>query len=117
MPKNFKFKYIWTDEPFYRSLIEEGFDLTETDTIHSDNLVDVAQAECDWVELERDIIKKAKEPTVLEHGIILSKKLATKADKKLEKVLYGIFEDAARKYVAVKLQYAQFDIIQIFVLI
>ncbi len=114
-PKNFKFKYIFTDVSLLEELMNSDYDVTSLDTICDDDLVEAALgAECRLY--ERSIIGKAKEPTVLDDGIIISKKMATKADKKLKGVYLGFF-DFHTRHLVVKLRYERFDIIEIFNLV
>lgn len=114
-PKNFKFKYIFTDESLLEELMNSDYDVTTLDTICDDKLVNAAlQAECRLY--ERTIIGKAKEPTVLDDGIVISKKMVTKADKKLQGVYLGFF-DFHTRHLVVKLRYERFDIIEIFNLV
>ena len=98
-----------------RLLEQEGFDLSTLDTINDDELTRIA-SETPYTEYERTIIGKAKEPTTLEDGIIISKKLVTKADKKLQSIGIGRFEFNGINYVSIRLRYEQFDIIEIFIL-
>lgn len=113
-PKYFKHKYIMTDENL-RKLEEEGYDLSELDTIKNDELVNCALNSI-YKEYERTIIGKAKEPTRMEDGIIISKKMVTKADKKLLSLGIGRFEHNNVQYVSIRLRYELFDIIEIFIL-
>ena len=52
----------------------------------------------------------------MERGVILNKKMATKTDKKLEKVGLAFFDIEDVSYVSVKLCYELFDIYEIFIL-
>jgi hypothetical protein len=114
-PKHFKFKYIFTDESLLAELMNSDYDITTLDTICDDKLVEAAlAAECKVY--ERTIVGKAKEPTFLDNGIIVSKKMVTKADKKLLNVQIGFFSYITRHCV-IKLHYERFDIIEIFNLI
>lgn len=113
-PKNFKHKYIMSDENL-RILEKEHFDLSTLDTINNDNITRIA-VETPYKEYERTIVGKAKEPTSLEDGIIISKKMVTKSDKKLLSVGIGRFEYDNTNYVSIRLRYEQFDIIEIFIL-
>ena len=81
-----------------------------------DDLVNAA-LEADFKEYEREIVGKAKEPTFLDDGIIISKHLITKADKKLLKVYIGFFTYNDSRHVAVKFEYERFVIIEVFNLI
>lgn len=115
-PKNFKFFYNLRDENLIKELEEQTYDMSSLNTINNDELTQAALASDFTDEYDREVIKQATVPTVLDDGIILSKQMATKADKKLEKVLKSIFIYGQDRYVAIKLQYEKFDIIQIFVL-
>lgn len=111
-PKNFKFKYIFTDDTLLDELIAEGYDVSSLDTILDDDLVNAALS-ADYTRYDREIVGKAKNPTIRDDGIIISKKMVTKADKKLLGVYLGFF-DYITKHCVVKLQYERFDIIEIF---
>ena len=114
-PKNFKFKFIFTDESLLQELMNSDYDVTTLDTIDNDELVEAALG-ANFKVYERTIIGKAKEPTFLDDGVIISKKMATKADKKLINVQIGFFTHKIRHCV-IKLHYERFDIIEIFNLI
>lgn len=114
-PKNFKYKYIFTDETLLTELIEKGYDMSTLDTICDDKLVESA-INANYTMYERTIVGKAKEPSILDNGVIISKKMVTKADKKLLGVHVGFFEHETR-HIAIKLHYERFDIIEIFNLI
>ena len=60
---------------------------------------------------------KAKKPTEFDNGVMLSKKMATKTDKKLQKVKVGYFMYDSRKYVCLRLEYERFDIMELFILL
>lgn len=113
-PKNFKFKYIMKDNEL-RMLENENYDISSLDTIHNDELVRCA-VYAQYKEYDRGIIGKAKEPTCLEDGIVISKKLVTKSDKKLLSLGVGRFELHNVMYVSIRLRYELFDIIEIFIL-
>ena len=113
-PKYFKHKYIINDENL-RLLEQEGCDLSSLDTIKNDEITKLA-VEADYKEYDRTIIGKAKEPSALDDGIIISKKLVTKADKKLLSLGVGRFHHNETEYVSIRLRYEQFDIIEIFIL-
>lgn len=114
-PKNFKYRYFIKDDDFLKQLQEEGFNFDELDTIHNDELVQLAlQTECELY--ERTIIGKAKEPTAMENGVIVSKKMVTKSDKKLQQFGIGYFDHENMHYVVMRMYYEKFDIIEIFVL-
>lgn len=115
-PKNFKFKYLFKDEELIGELMNSDYDITQLDTICDDNLVNAA-LEANYQEYQRTIVGKAKEPTVLDNGVIVSKKMVTKADKKLLGVYIGFFSYKESRYVGVKLGYERFDILEIFSLV
>lgn len=113
-PKYFKHKYIIQDENLSK-LEDEGYDLSKLDTINNDEIVQAA-VNAVYKEYERTIVGKAKEPTALEDGIIISKKMVTKADKKLLSLGVGRFELNNTEYVSIRMRYELFDIIEIFIL-
>mgnify|MGYP003421943922 FL=1 len=53
---------------------------------------------------------------MMDKGVIISKKMVTKADKKLLKIGIGFFNHDDIAYVSIRLVYEQFDIIEIFIL-
>jgi hypothetical protein len=115
-PKNFKFKYLFKENELIDELMNSDYDITTLDTICNDDLVNAALS-VDYVKYERTIIGKAKEPTILDNGVIVSKKMATKADKKLLGVYIGFFNYNNARYVGVKLEYEKFEILEIFGLV
>lgn len=115
-PKNFKYKYIIDDDSVYDELIKAEYDLSSLDTIHDDQLVQAA-LKADYTTYERTIVGKAKEPTLMEDGIIINKKMITKADKKLLAVLIGRFEYRDMDHVVIRWRYEKFDIMEIFIII
>lgn len=115
-PKNFKFKYLFKDEKMLNELMNSDYDIATLDTICDDDLVNAA-LEVDYQEFQRTIIGKAKEPTILDNGVIVSKKMVTKADKKLLGVYIGFFSYKDARYVGVKLGYEKFEILEIFGLV
>ena len=114
-PKNYKYRYIIKDDDFLKTLETEQFNMDELDTIHNDKLVQQA-LQVDYKLYERTIIGKAKEPTIMENGVIVSKKMVTKADKKLQQFGIGFFTYEQLSYVTIRMFYEKFDIIEIFVL-
>lgn len=114
-PKNFKYKYIMKDDTIYDQLIDASYDIDSLDTINDDMLIQEA-LKADYMEYQRDIVAKAKVPTILDNGVIVSKKMVTKADKKLLCVKIGFFDYNNIHYVSIKLCYEKFDIIEIFIL-
>lgn len=115
-PKNVKFKYIFTDDSLLDELVHMKYDISTLDTILNDNLVEAALC-AHYRDYERDIIGKSNEPHFLDNGVVVSKKLVTKADKKLQKVSIGFFVYNDAHYVAIKLVYERFAILEIFALI
>lgn len=116
-PKNFKFKYYFKDDELLKELEKEGYDILSTDTIKNDPLTNYAYNNTEFVYHERTIIGKAKEPTELEDGIMISKKMITKADKKLLRIGIGYFTFNDLSYMAIRLEYERFDILELFVTI
>lgn len=112
-PKNFKHKYIMNDDVLVK-LENEGYDLSKLDTIKNDDITNAALS-ADYQEYDRTIIGKAKEPTPIGEGIIISKKMVTKSDKKLLSLGIGRFEYNNTHYVSIRLRYELFDIIEIFI--
>ena len=114
-PKNFKYRYIIKDDSVFEELEKVNYDLSNLDTIHDDELCNEAMnASFEW--FERDVVKKAKEPTIFDNGVILSKKMVTKTDKKLYKIGMGFFEFRNIRYVCIRMVYEKFDIIEIFIM-
>ena len=103
------------DDTIYDQLIEASYDIDSLDTINDDMLIQEA-LKADYLEYQRDIVAKAKVPTILDNGVIVSKKMVTKADKKLLCVKIGFFDYNNIHYVSIKLCYEKFDIIEIFIL-
>ena len=114
-PKHFKYKYIINDDDVFDELLKCGYDLDSLDTIRNDSLVQKA-LKANFTEYQRDVVARAKEPTVLNDGVVLSKKMVTKTDKKLLGVCIGFFEYNDIRYIALKLRYERFDILEIFIL-
>ena len=114
-PKNFKYKYIFNDDQLLADLMNSGYDMSSLDTICNDDLVEKA-LQSDFTMYEREIVGKAKEPSILDNGVIISKKMVTKADKKLLGLCVGFFDYNSR-HIAIKLHYEKFDIIEIFNLV
>ena len=115
-PKNFKYRFVIKEESFFQELQQDDFNMDELDTIHDDELVQLAlQTNCELY--ERTVIGKAKEPTIInDQGVIVSKKMVTKADKKLQQFGIGYFDHNQFHYVVIRMYYEKFDIIEIFVL-
>ena len=113
--KNFKYKFIFKNDDIIKELESLKYDISSTDTINNDDLTQAA-LDASYQYYERDIIGKAKEPTMMDKGVIISKKMVTKADKKLLKIGIGFFNHDDIAYVSIRLVYEQFDIIEIFIL-
>lgn len=114
-PKNFKYVIIPTEE-FRKKIDESGYDKSNLDTINNPELI-AAATKAEFREHDRDIIKRAKEPTRLDDGIVVSKQHVTKSDKKLLSFGIGKFSYDNRNYVAFRMKYESFDIIEIFILL
>ena len=113
-PKNFKFKFIFKDDEILKELESENYDISSTDTICNDELVQLAY-QSEFRYFEREVVGKAKEPTDVGDGIVISKQLITKADKKLQQIGIGYFSMNDVNYVCIKFMYERFDIIEIFI--
>ena len=114
-PKNFKFKFIITDNTLLDELNEKNYDISSLDTINNDELINEA-LRCECREYDRTIIGKAKQPTIFDDNTMITKKMVTKADKKLLSVFMGMFGSNSQ-HLVIKLRYERFDIIEIFNLI
>lgn len=114
-PKNFKYYYHFHEDADYIQLAQNGFDMSSLDTLMNPELIKFAM-QSDFKYYDRDIVAHAKEPTFLENGVIMTKKMATKTDKKLERVGVSQFEYNDLQYVAVKLCYQKFDIYELFIM-
>ena len=114
-PKTFKYYFdIHNDEDLIE-LEKEKYDINSLDTIRNPELIKAAK-EAVYKYYEREIVSHAKEPTIFENGVLLTKKMATKTDKKLSQVGLGYFTFQDVSYVSVKLCYEKFDIYEIFIL-
>ena len=114
-PKNFKYCFDIHDDELLKQLLDEHFNFDLLDTIANPELMAAAKnANYKWY--EREVVASAKKPTVLENGVILTKKMATKADKKLQRVGLGFFTISDVQYVSVRLCYEKFDIYQLFIM-
>ena len=114
-PKNFKYRFMITDDSVYDALREEGYELSNMDTIHDDELVQAAY-DIPYEEYDRDILAHARRPTGLDGNILMAKEMVTKADKKLKSVGVGFFEYRDRKYMSLRMRYEKFDILEIFII-
>lgn len=115
LPKNYKY-FIYIKDETLPSEFSKEFDWNLLDTINDPILIKLAM-EASYQYYERETVSSAKKPTILDKGVILSKKLATKTDKKLQNVGVGFFNHNNQRYVATKLVYERFDIYEIFCLI
>ena len=114
-PKNFKYYINLKNDESLKELESLGYDMTNLDTICQPELIKHA-IDAAYKYYEREVVARAKEPTLMERGVILNKKMATKTDKKLEKVGLAFFDIEDVSYVSVKLCYELFDIYEIFIL-
>ena len=97
---------------------DPDFDMSKLDTINNPPLVDYGYSGS-FKSYDRSTVAKAKEPTVIDEdrGIVVSKQLITKTDKKLQSVDINTFTFNSNSYVMVKFVYELFDIIEIFLLV
>ncbi len=114
-PKNFKYYINLKSDESLKELESLGYDMSKLDTICQPDLTKRA-INAAYKYYEREVVAHAKEPTLMERGVILNKKMATKTDKKLERVGLAFFDVDDVSYVSVKLCYEQFDIYEIFIL-
>lgn len=117
--KNFKYKVIIKDDDFRKELTESNFDNNLLDTIKNDQLVSAGYNSTDFNSYDRETVSKAKQPTVIDkdRGIVVSKQLITKTDKKLLKVDIKSFYYEDTPYVMIKFVYEKFDIVEVFLLV
>ena len=114
-----KYKFIIKDSELFEELRnDESFDMKTLDTIKNDDLVNTGYNR-DFDLYERDVVARAKEPTTIDEkrGIVVSKQLITKADKKLINVCINTFDYDNASYVMIKFVYERFDIVEIFLLV
>lgn len=116
-PKNFKYKYIFTDPSALEELIDEGYDTLSLDTINNDDLIEASNNPDRTIEYDNTIFGKAKEPTILENGVVLIRKMVSKVGKVLQKVLLSFFTYNEKRYIKIEMVYERFSIIEIFVLL
>lgn len=117
-PKNFKFAYVFSDKTMLEELYNEGYDISSLDTINDDELLNAALSNIeDERTYDRTIVGKAKQPTVFDDGVVITKKMVTKADKKLQCMKVGYFSHNERRYVKIEMVYERFSIIEIFLLL
>lgn len=117
-PKNFKFAYVFSDKTMLEELYDEGYDMSSLDTINDEDLLNAAFSNIENEQTyDRTIVGKAKEPTVFDDGVVITKKMVTKADKKLQCMKVGYFSHNGRRYVKIEMVYERFSIIEIFILL
>lgn len=114
-PKNFKYYYHFHNPDDLVELEKAGYDIVSLDTIQNPDLIDAAKS-AQYKYYERDIVAHAKEPVMLERGVLVTKKMITKADKKLLQVGVGFFSRDNVDYVSMRFCYERFDIYEIFIL-
>lgn len=115
LPKTYKY-YIDIKDVTLEEELDDAFDWEILDTLKRPELVRLAK-DIEYTLYERTTVASAKKPTVLDKGVVLSKNLATKTDKKLINVGVGFFKYEDMYYVSIKLIYDRFDIYEIFALI
>ena len=115
LPKTYKY-YIDIKDVTLEKELDDAFDWEILDTLKRPELVRLAK-DIEYSLYERTTVSSAKKPTVLDKGVVLSKNLATKTDKKLINVGVGFFKYEDMYYVSIKLIYDRFDIYEIFALI
>lgn len=115
LPKTYKY-YIDIKDVTLEKELDDAFDWEILDTLKRPELVRLAK-DIEYTLYERTTVSSAKKPTVLDKGVVLSKNLATKTDKKLINVGVGFFKYEDMYYVSIKLIYDRFDIYEIFALI
>jgi hypothetical protein len=115
LPKNYKY-FIHIKDKTLEDELSDDFDWNLIDTIDNSEIVNEAM-NATYQLYERETVASAKKPTILDDGVILSKKLATKTDKKLINVGVGFFTYDGFRYVSTKLIYERFDIYEVFCLV
>lgn len=120
LPKKIqKFKVIIKDAELHDELNNDpDFDMNTLDTINNTKLVSAGYSGPFEI-FDRSSVSKAKEPTVIDSskGIVISKQLITKTDKKLLSVGINTYEFQSNSYVMIKFEYEKFDIVEVFLLI
>lgn len=116
-PKNVKYEFIIKDESVLTRLKDEGYDLSQLSTINDAELVQAALKAEVIDTFDRTIIKKATQPSMIGEGIIISKKLIAKADKKLIRIDITKFELRNTQFIGIRFVYEKFDIQEIFIYI
>ena len=115
LPKNYKY-FIHIKDKTLEDELSDDFDWNLIDTIDNSEIENEAM-NATYQLYERETVASAKKPTILDDGVILSKKLATKTDKKLINVGVGFFTYDGFRYVSTKLIYERFDIYEVFCLV
>ena len=115
LPKNYKY-FIHIKDKTLEDELSDDFDWNLIDTIDNSEIVNEAM-NATYQLYERETVASAKKPTILDDGVILSKKLATKTDKNLINVGVGFFTYDGFRYVSTKLIYERFDIYEVFCLV
>lgn len=114
-----KYKVIIKDADLDEALKNDPeFDQSILDTINDDGLIDTGYNRT-FNSYDRSTVSKAKEPTVIDEnkGIVVSKQLITKTDKKLLSVDVNTFPYNDNSYVMIKFVYEKFDIVEVFLLV
>lgn len=119
-PKNFKYKFIFTDDELQEDILkmsppDDSTIQNDLDTIKNDPLVRAA-VESDFVCYGNNV-KKAKEPTSIGEGLFISKMMVSKTGKALLDVQTSRFEYEKNIYMAIKFVYEKFYILEIFIMI
>lgn len=115
LPKNYRY-FVHIKDKTLENELSDDFDWNLIDTIDNPEIIKEAM-DAVYTLYERNVVASAKKPTILDNGVILSKKLATKTDKKLINVGVGFFTYDGFRYVSTKLVYERFDIYEVFCLV
>jgi hypothetical protein len=119
-PKNFKYKFIFTNDEFQEEILklsspEDDTIQNELDTINSPELV-MKALESEFISYGNNV-KKAKEPTLIDDGVFISKMMVSKTGKALLDVQSSHFSYDGNNYMAIKFVYEKFYILEIFITI
>ena len=119
-PKNFKYKFIFTDDEFQEEILklsspEDNTIQNELDTINSPELI-MKALESEFVSYGNNV-KKAKEPTLIDDGVFISKMMVSKTGNALLDVQSSNFSYDNNNYMAIKFVYEKFYILEIFIMI
>lgn len=119
-PKNFKYKFIFTDDEFQEDILkmsapDDSTIQNDLDTIKNEPLIRAA-LDSDFVCYGNNV-KKAKEPTSIGEGLFISKMMVSKTGKALLDVQTSRFEYEKNIYMAIKFVYEKFYILEIFIMI